>query len=150
MNVYDFVTNKKNIRLFSEGKGPLGEGTEFCTWHPSRKSIGEFILREEGFTDYDGFCEECHRSSIKKKYKLFTSILEGSNEDSFYCEVCKDNHPRWSVDEDEVKDNLYVFVDPEDKTHTDCCLPHYRKLKEEYSRLVDDEEEGCSSPDPYL
>ena len=150
MNVYDFVVNKKNVRVFSERKRPLGTDTEFCTWHPNRKSVGEIISREEGFTDYDGFCKECYRSGVKKKYKFFTSILEGGVTDDFYCEVCKDWHPRWKVEGSEIEDMQYLFIDPEDRSHTDCCLSHYRKLQKEYSRLVDDEEEGNSSPDPYL
>lgn len=149
MNLYDSVTDKENVRFFSERKGPLGTDTEFCTWHPNRKSVGEFILREEGFTEYDGFCKECYRSSIKKKYKFFTSILEGVNEDSFYCEVCKDRHPRWSVEGGEIEDMKYLFIDPEDRSHTDCCLPHYRKFREEYSRLIDEEDSSSVFDDSY-
>ena len=123
------------------------EDVATCTRHPGVPSTHVVHLVEEGFTEYDGMCQGCYEAAKASAEALFDKLInEVQPEPSeygreFLCESCQTWKPYFvlSSDKTKVRNNFRNYVDPEDRSWTDMCVPCHQKATSEYLKYIEGE-----------
>ena len=113
---------------------------KFCVYHPNTPSVGSFVHREPGFTEYDPCCNICIGTFVNNQKKFFTKLLEDpSSGGTMVCEVCDTTQNQYIRTDAGVEENLRVYKDPEDGSWTDMCTSCYEAKKAADQKYYEEE-----------
>ncbi len=135
------ITDVKTAVEAAKNKAISNHTTEkFCVYHPNTPSVGSFVHREPGFTEYDPCCNICIGTFVNGQKKFFTKLLEDpSSGGTMVCEVCDTNQDKYVRTDAGIEGNLHVYKDPEDGSWTDMCTSCYKARKASDQKYYEEE-----------
>ena len=112
--------------------------------HDGQASVGSFVIREEGFTEYEAVCQKCvddHRESLGQFFDRVAAGESDPEEDGFQCEDCEQQFPSLVVHSDgSAEGGLYIHRDWEDRSETWCCATCYDKRYQRDKAMAEEEQ----------
>lgn len=154
---YVFESVTKRIRFFNEKNSAMDPENVVCKHYDEegqlvdeKPSIGEWVHREPGFTEYDACCQACYDETVKWVSEKFDRLVTGTETDKdrnyHYCERCKKDGKLFTAlleegKEPQIEKVGFTYIDPEDGSWMDMCKTCYTKQRnrdlqevEEYER----------------